>query len=111
MVVSVMIAPAALSAPAIYEINGSKDERSGTVRVSSDGLTLDTDLGPVDLVAIDRVLHGRPVDLTAAEVAYLFTVLPATLPAARPVAAALDLSPYTVRDRARRGALTATKAA
>ena len=79
--------------------------------VASDGLTLDTALGSVDTVAIDRVLSGRPVALTAAEVAYLFALLPATLPAARPVAAALDLSPYTVRDRARRTALTATRVA
>lgn len=78
--------------------------------LKSDGLTLDTPLGPVDTVAIDRALSGWPVDLTAAEVAFLFAALPATLPAARPVAAALDLSPYTVRDRARR-ALTATKVA
>lgn len=78
--------------------------------VESDGLTIDTDLGPVDLVAIERARSGRPVDLTAAEVAYLFAQLPATLPAARPVAAALDLNAYTVRDRARR-ALTATKVA
>lgn len=79
--------------------------------VASDGLTLDTDLGPVDLVAIERARTGWPVALTAAEVAYLFAELPATLPAARPVAVALDLSPYTVRDRARRRALTATKVA
>ena len=78
---------------------------------ASDGLTLDTALGSVDTVAIERVLSGRPVDLTAAEVAYLFALLPATLPAARPVAVALDLSPYTVRDRARRTALTATRVA
>jgi hypothetical protein len=81
------------------------------LRIASDGLTVDTCLGSVDTVAIDRVLAGRSVDLTAAEVVYLFTVLPATMPAVRPVAAALDLSPYTVRDRARRGALTATKVA
>jgi hypothetical protein len=67
--------------------------------VASAGLTLDTELGPVDTVAIERALSGRPVDLTAAEVAYLFTRLAPTRTAARPVAAALDLSPETVRSR------------
>jgi hypothetical protein len=75
------------------------------------GLTLETELGPVDTVAIERALTGRPVNLTAAEVAFLFELLPPSMPAARPVAAALDLSPYTVRDRARRRALTATRVA
>ena len=89
----------------------AKRRAAARCRIASDGLTLDTALGEVDTVAIDRVLTGRPVQLTAAEVVYLFAVLPATLPAARPVAAALDLSPYTVRERARRGALTATKVA
>jgi hypothetical protein len=65
----------------------------------------------VDLVAIERARSGWPVDLTAAEVAYLFAGLTPTLPAARPVAAALDLNPYTVRDRARRTTLTASKVA
>ena len=75
------------------------------------GLTLETESGPVDTVAIERALTGRPVALTAAEVAFLFALLPPSLVAVRPVAVALDLSPYTVRDRARRTALTATKVA
>ena len=39
--------------------------------VASDGLTLDTPLGPVDLVAIERARAGRPVTLTPAELVYL----------------------------------------
>lgn len=40
--------------------------------VASDGLTIDTPRGPVDLVAIERARAGRPVELSAAEAAYLF---------------------------------------
>jgi hypothetical protein len=40
--------------------------------VASDGLTLDTPLGPVDLVAVQRVLDGHKVEaLTEAEMTYL----------------------------------------
>lgn len=40
--------------------------------IESDGLTLDTPLGPVDLVAVQRVLDGHPIDgLTEAEMTYL----------------------------------------
>ena len=79
--------------------------------VASDGLTLDTPFGPVDTVAIERALSGRPVDLTAAEVAYLFTRLAPTRTETTPVAAALSMPESTVRHRARRGALNATKVA
>lgn len=41
--------------------------------VESDGLTLDTDRGPVDLVAIRDAAAGRPVALTPAERYYLVT--------------------------------------
>jgi hypothetical protein len=101
-----------MSVPVLTALpDGDQADQDDGDQVASDGLTLDTALGSVDTVAIDRVLAGRPVDLTAAEVAYLFARLAPTLPAARPVAAALDLSPYTVRDRARRTWLTATKVA
>lgn len=40
--------------------------------VDSDGMTIDTERGPVDLVAIEQARAGRPVQLTAAETAYLF---------------------------------------
>lgn len=37
-------------------------------RVASRGLTLDTDLGSVDMVAVERAMAGRgPITLTAAE--------------------------------------------
>lgn len=39
--------------------------------VASDGLTLDTPRGPVDLVAVQRALDGHPVKLTEAEFTYL----------------------------------------
>lgn len=45
----------------------------------SDGLTLDTDRGPVDLVAVERALTGVPTDLTAADVAYAYELLPSNL--------------------------------
>lgn len=38
--------------------------------VTSDGLTIDTPAGPVDLVAIDRARHGLPVALTPADRAH-----------------------------------------
>ena len=39
-------------------------------QVPSDGLTVDTPQGPVDLVAVARKLDGRPVELTWAERKY-----------------------------------------
>ena len=39
--------------------------------VASDGLTLDTALGPVDLVAVLRRLRGFEVELTEAEQAWI----------------------------------------
>jgi hypothetical protein len=78
--------------------------------VASSGLTLDTELGPVDLVAVERARAGRPVDLTAAEVAHLLETLPRSYAAARPVATALGVSAGTVLRRSRR-ALTGRKIA
>ena len=44
--------------------------------IESDGLTLDTPLGPVDLVAVQRVLDGHPIaELTRAEMDYLAHLL------------------------------------
>ena len=44
--------------------------------IESDGLTLDTPLGPVDLVAVRRVLDGHPIEsLTRAEMDYLAHLL------------------------------------
>lgn len=36
-------------------------------RIASAGLTVDTDLGPVDQVAVEHALSGRPVSLNLAE--------------------------------------------
>lgn len=44
--------------------------------VPSDGLTLDTGRGPVDLVAVWRALAGRPVPLTVADARYAVSLLP-----------------------------------
>lgn len=43
--------------------------------VPSDGLTLDTDRGPVDLVAVHRALTGIPTQLTVADARYAITLL------------------------------------
>ena len=43
--------------------------------VASDGMTIDTPQGPVDLVAIQRARAGRPVQLSEAETAYLYAHL------------------------------------
>lgn len=39
--------------------------------VPSDGLTLDTICGPIDLVAVQYAMSGRPVALTPAERQYV----------------------------------------
>jgi hypothetical protein len=41
----------------------------------SDGLTLDTPSGPVDLVAVGRVRRGFPTPLTPADRAYLLRIM------------------------------------
>ena len=54
-------------------------------RVASRGLTLDTPLGPVDMVAVERAMDGRgPITLTAAEREVLITRLAALPVAMRP---------------------------
>lgn len=51
-------------------------------RIASRGLTLDTGLGPVDLVAVERAMAGRgPITLTAAEREVLIDKLAAQPPA------------------------------
>lgn len=44
--------------------------------IESAGMTLDTDRGPVDLVAVDRALSGQPVAPTLADVAPVVSLLP-----------------------------------
>lgn len=43
--------------------------------IPSDGATLDTEHGPVDLVAVLRALAGQPVPLTVADARYAVTLL------------------------------------
>lgn len=44
--------------------------------LSSDGLTIDTPNGPVDLVAVERIQEGRPTPVTLADVRYAISLLP-----------------------------------
>jgi hypothetical protein len=91
-------------------------------RVASRGLTLDTDLGPVDTVALDRAEDGLgPVSLTEAERDVLVTRLALREPATRwsgdplflgRVAEAIGVSPERLAKRvyARRAELRAAAA-
>lgn len=56
----------AVQLPLFTDITGTLENR-----IESDGLTLDTPAGPVDLVAIERALSGARIELTRAEHAYL----------------------------------------
>lgn len=88
-------------------------------RIASRGLTRDTRLGPVDLVAVERALAGRgPVTLTAADYAELIERLAMRPPATRynaegrirrEAAAAIGANPGTLSDHvcARRAELVA----
>jgi hypothetical protein len=60
-------------------------------RVASRGLTLDTDLGPVDTVAVERAEDGQPVSLTEAEREVLITRLALRTPVTRWNGEHLDL--------------------
>jgi hypothetical protein len=63
-------------------------------RVASRGLTLDTDLGPVDTVAVDRAEDGQgPVTLTDAEYDVLLTRLALRAPGDRWTRGGLNLEP------------------
>ena len=72
--------------------------------VPSDGLTYDTPLGDVDLVAIDRARAGHHVQLTEAELTFLALDLgrvtdfndPGQLDARALLCQALNLSPKAV---------------
>jgi hypothetical protein len=62
------------SAPSAFTRPPARPRRSGGLydpAVLSDGLTVDTALGPVDLVAVDRVLRGHSGSLTEAERAWI----------------------------------------
>lgn len=74
----------------------------------SDGLTVDTPLGPVDLIAVDRARRGWPTPLTIADRAYLLATLPAyNRPAAELAARGMGVQPDAVlRAMTRRNAKT-----
>lgn len=66
--------------------------------VPSDGATLDTDRGPVDIVAVHRALLGIPTALTQADAAYAVSLLPVSYGTAVEVAAAgLGITPEAVQ--------------
>lgn len=95
------------------DFDASTDTGQYDPGITSDGLTLDTEFGPVDRVVIERALRddGHTVVMTEAEFAYLLTVLPPTLTAARPVAAALNVSADALRKRAQGAPITGRKIA
>lgn len=70
--------------------------------VASDGMTLDSRRGPVDLAAVERVLCGHPTPLTYADSVHLNTLLTGSLDEAERVAYALGIEQDTVLRRAER---------
>lgn len=65
--------------------------------IASDGLSVDSSLGPVDLVAVERVLAGRPAPLTLADLVYLYTHRTPARERFETVAAALGVRPSSVK--------------
>jgi hypothetical protein len=61
------------AAPADFEpaSDSADPDEQWDAGIESDGLTLDTELGPVDLVAVQHALWGLPVSLTVAEQAWI----------------------------------------
>lgn len=80
------------SAPADFEPASDSDcaDEQWDAGIESDGLTLDTELGPVDMVAVQHALWGRPVSLTVAEQAWI--ALPQAYGVRRHAAIALGIS-------------------
>lgn len=70
--------------------------------VPSDGLTIDTDYGPVDTVALDRVRRGIPTRITRPESAVLNAEITYDLEAELLLAEGLGISHYSVRQRVAR---------
>lgn len=71
-------------------------------RVPSDGLTIDTDRGPVDLVALDRVRHGMRTRITRAESAVINDEITYDLDAELLLAEGLGITHLSVRQRVAR---------
>jgi hypothetical protein len=87
------------------QLSGAYDPRIE----SAGGLTVDTLLGPVDLVAVGHILAGRRVPLTPADRAYVLERVPTDYPSLTAAAAALGITRDSVeraatRARARVGA-------
>lgn len=76
---------------------------------SAGGLTVDTPLGPVDLVAVDHILSGRRAPLTPADRAYVLERVRTDYPSLTAAAAALGISRDAV-ERAASRARAATRA-
>jgi len=94
------------------DFDPSTDTGAFDPAIASDGLTLDTEFGPVDQVVIERARRGDDsVVMTEAEFFYLLETLPPSLTAARPVAAALNVSADALRKRAQGAPITARKIA
>lgn len=69
---------------------------------SAGGLTVDSPLGPVDLVAVGHVLAGRRVPLTPADRAYVLEHVPADWASLTTVGAALGITRSSVERAATR---------
>lgn len=70
--------------------------------VPSDGLTIDTDRGPVDTVALDRVRRGFRTTITRAESAVINAEITYNDEAERLLADGLGISQDSVRKRVAR---------
>lgn len=68
---------------------------------SAGSLTIDTPLGPVDLVAVDRARRGWPTPLTPADRDYLYQTTPLGSPVLHRIAEAMGIS-HNAADMARR---------
>jgi hypothetical protein len=64
---------------------------------SAGGFTIDTQLGPVDLVAIERARSGRPTPLTPADYAYLIANHPTDVESLEITAEALGIRGDSIR--------------
>lgn len=82
--------------------------RPKDVAIPSDGLTIDTDRGPADLVVAWRLLAGQPTPATLADTLTAYQLAKGgTITAARPLARALGVDESTARrgiDRAKAAA-------
>lgn len=82
--------------------------RPADIAIASDGLTVDTDRGPADLVVAQRLLNGHATPATLADTLLAYRLAAGgTITAARPLARALGVDESTARrgiDRARAAA-------